>query len=305
MDHIRFLKLIADPRARSLQYRDVVRAYYDRITAEYRARWGDSFHLPLLTDLQPLEQGILGAEQLIFLEGNLGPSMHILDVGCGIGGPTLNLAEMSGAEVTGVNVVERQVQIARERAAARGLSGRVRFEVADAMALPFPDAFFDAVVVFESGCYMPDKPHFYRECARVLRPGGRFLGIDWMAREGLDREARVAYIEPICRIHAIADLIDLGQLQRYLDEAGLAIERCEDVTAWTGLTQAPAPSAEEQARARAFGASADGGLPETSAWLRLGGVALRMGARAGAFIEGLWVATRRVSSSTIEEPVGS
>ncbi|TMQ27054.1 MAG: methyltransferase domain-containing protein, partial [Deltaproteobacteria bacterium] len=242
---------------------------------------------------QPPEQAILGAEQLIFLQGNLGPWMHILDVGCGVGGPALNLAEMSGARITGVNLVERQVQIARERAAARGLSDRVSFEVTDAMALPFPDAFFEVVVVFESGCYMPDKARFYRECARVLRPEGRFLGIDWMAREGLSREDREAYIEPICRIHGIGDLIDLGQLRRHLEEAGLEVERCDDVTAWTGLLHAPDPSALEQARARAFGTSPVDGLLEPPAWVLLGGVALRMAARAGMFIEGLWVASKR------------
>lgn len=292
MDDRHFLRLTADSSARTREYREVVRAYYDRITAEYRAQWGDSFHLPLLTGLQPPDQGVLGAEQMIFLEGNLGPSMHILDVGCGIGGPTLNLAEMSGARVTGVNVVERQVQIARERAAERGLSDRVRFEVADAMSLPFPDASFEAVVVFESGCYMPDKARFYRECARVLRPGGRFLGIDWMAREGIGHEEHAAYIEPICRIHGIADLIDLGRLQQYLAEAGLRIERCEDVTASTGLVYAPAPSPLEQERVRAFGTSPDDGLPETAAWVLLGGAALRMGARARAFVEAFWVASK-------------
>jgi SAM-dependent methyltransferase len=55
----------------------------------------------------------------------------------------------------------------------------VRFEPADAQALPFPDSSFDAVVCQFGAMFFPDRPLAYREALRVLRPGGRFLFNVW------------------------------------------------------------------------------------------------------------------------------
>ena len=75
--------------------------------------------------------------------------------------------------------------------------------------MPFPDGAFDAVYIFEAGCHMPDKARFYVECARVLRPGGVFLGNDWLQRDGLTASEAAQHIEPICRTFAMRHLATL------------------------------------------------------------------------------------------------
>jgi ubiquinone/menaquinone biosynthesis C-methylase UbiE len=81
-------------------------------------------------------------EALDLLEGD---RRRILDVGTGTGGAARTLARrFPTAEVVGVDLSEAMIEHAR-RALPRDLAGRVRYEVADASELPFPDASFDLV----------------------------------------------------------------------------------------------------------------------------------------------------------------
>jgi ubiquinone/menaquinone biosynthesis C-methylase UbiE len=66
-----------------------------------------------------------------------------------------------------------------DRAAERISSDRVSWQKADALALPFPDAAFDAVVCQFGVMFFPDKPKAYREARRVLKPGGHFIFNVW------------------------------------------------------------------------------------------------------------------------------
>jgi ubiquinone/menaquinone biosynthesis C-methylase UbiE len=66
-----------------------------------------------------------------------------------------------------------------DHAASRLASDRVSWRQADAQALPFPDARFDAVVCQFGAMFFPDKPRAFAEAARVLKPGGRFLLSVW------------------------------------------------------------------------------------------------------------------------------
>jgi SAM-dependent methyltransferase len=95
---------------------------------------------------------------------------RVLDAGCGEGYNTRILARR-GARVTGVDISERMIELAREAERAERLG--IRYERASYADLgPFADASFDAVVSFMA---LMDGPHFdraMREAFRVLRPGG-------------------------------------------------------------------------------------------------------------------------------------
>jgi cyclopropane fatty-acyl-phospholipid synthase-like methyltransferase len=103
---------------------------------------------------------------------------HVLDAGCGIGGPATMLALDYGARVDGVNIVEQQVIWARRFIEAHGITDRVRVHVASAMDYPFPDSSFDVVFCLEAAHCFVDKPRFLRESHRVLRDGGMLLLAD-------------------------------------------------------------------------------------------------------------------------------
>lgn len=112
------------------------------------------------------------ADTLPFLLPYLRQGMRLLDCGCGVGSITLDLAEaVAPGEVVGVDLDAGQLAEARAGSEARGLTN-VRFEVADAYALPFPGESFDAAVAHTLLIHLRDPLRAVRELRRVLRPGG-------------------------------------------------------------------------------------------------------------------------------------
>jgi SAM-dependent methyltransferase len=88
--------------------------------------------------------GIIASKPIILGGLQLTGAETALDVGCGLGDDTLELARLvsKGGRAVGVDVSQSMIDAARDRAAAQHLS--VEFDVCDAQALPFADATFDA-----------------------------------------------------------------------------------------------------------------------------------------------------------------
>jgi demethylmenaquinone methyltransferase/2-methoxy-6-polyprenyl-1,4-benzoquinol methylase len=105
------------------------------------------------------------------------PRDRVLDVATGTGDLALELARRvgPGGEVVGTDFSERMLELARGKAAG---SPGVRFEMANAMALPYPDASFDAATVGFGARNFADLPVGIREMARVVRPGGRVVVLE-------------------------------------------------------------------------------------------------------------------------------
>jgi len=101
------------------------------------------------------------------------PGMHVLDLGCGIGGSSRYIAAHVGCRVTAVDLTPEFVAVARELTRRCGLAN-IEFREANALALPFADATFDHVWSHAVTMNIADKTGFAAEVARVLKPGGRF-----------------------------------------------------------------------------------------------------------------------------------
>lgn len=94
----------------------------------------------------------------------------VLEVGCGAGVDLARFAR-GGAEVTGVDLTDSAIQLARMNFEQQGLTGR--FEVADGEHLPFPDNTFDLVYAHGVVQYTANPQRLVGECRRVLKPGGQ------------------------------------------------------------------------------------------------------------------------------------
>lgn len=207
--------------------------YYDFLGDFYRVLWGDSIHFGLWPD--PTDAGVSMAQaQAIFTDLLITtiqaqPGQRILDVGCGTGQPAVQLAQKSGAHVTGITVSETQVAAARARAAAAGLDSSVTFDLVNAMELPFADASYDAAWAFESIFHMPSRLQAFREMARVVRPGGKIVVADFVTMRPMTQaEMDIAY--PAFAVS------EIGSLEGYINDlkaAGLTNITCRDVTANT------------------------------------------------------------------------
>lgn len=117
---------------------------------------------------------LAGAAFLDWLDPGAG--WRWLDVGCGSGAFSGMLVERCApASVNGIDPSEEQLAFARARVA----SSRVRFDVGDATAVPFPDAAFDAAVMPLVIFFVPEPARGVAEMARVVRPGGVVTAYAW------------------------------------------------------------------------------------------------------------------------------
>lgn len=148
--------------------------------------------------------------------GRVQQAENILDVGCGIGGSSLYLAEKFNAAATGITLSPVQARRACERAVEFGLQDRTNFQVADALNMPFEDNSFDLVWSLESGEHMPDKQKFLQECYRVLKPGGKLILVTWCHRPTgelpLSAEEQ-KHLEQIYEVYCLPYVISLPEYE--------------------------------------------------------------------------------------------
>jgi sterol 24-C-methyltransferase len=160
-------------------YARMVNDYYDLVTDFYEYGWGESFHFAPRHRGESFAASIARHEFYLAAQLGLRPGMHVIDLGCGVGGPMRAIARFSGASVTGINNNSYQIEKGEKHTRAAGLDGRCRFVKTDFMALPFEDGSLDGAYAIEATCHAPDKLALFREIARVLKPGARFAGYEW------------------------------------------------------------------------------------------------------------------------------
>ena len=100
---------------------------------------------------------------------------QLLDLGAGTGWPGLYLSKITGCRTTLVDLPEVGLKIAKDRAISDGMVDRVSIHTADAAALPFEDASFDAINHCDLLCCLVKKRETLLECRRVLRPLGSMV----------------------------------------------------------------------------------------------------------------------------------
>ncbi len=121
-----------------------------------------------------LEQAQADKKAHIAAKLALAPGQHVLDIGCGWGGMALYLARHCGVEVLGVTLSEEQIKVARQRAAAEGLSDRVKFEMIDYRHV---EGRFDRIVSVGMFEHVGPRHYeqFFRQCANLLTDEGVML----------------------------------------------------------------------------------------------------------------------------------
>ncbi|HVF63368.1 MAG TPA: class I SAM-dependent methyltransferase [Casimicrobiaceae bacterium] len=186
----------------------------DRFTAEALAPY-DQFHGR-------------GMEATIELAQLVQPkaSDHLLDIGSGIGGPARFFATRFSCRVTGIDLTPEFCDVANHLTRMLDLDRRVRFQVGDALSMPFADASFDGAYSMNVSMNIEDKRALYREIHRVLKPGG-WLALSEIAKgEGGDLD----YPTPWASNARSSFLSTPEETHRGLVEAGFDIVASRDTT---------------------------------------------------------------------------
>jgi ubiquinone/menaquinone biosynthesis C-methylase UbiE len=216
---------------------ELVSDLYDVFTHMFLRCWGENFHYGYWLsdeDDSSVDVATDRLTDLLIERLELRPGQRMLDVGCGIGTPALRLAGTVEADITGVTINLGQAREANARAAAAGLSHRVKFDHADAMALPYPDASFDAAWAFESLLHM-DRSRALAEMKRVLRPGGRLVIADTCQHGPIGPEYQDELDDAQAKM-AIVEIPSIDDYRAFITGAGLELDELLDVSEHTRRT---------------------------------------------------------------------
>jgi ubiquinone/menaquinone biosynthesis C-methylase UbiE len=159
---------------------------------------------------------------------------HVLDICCGEGSTACWLADTYRIRVTGIDILEKAIIVARTRARVKELEDLVSFKPADVFDLPFQDASFDVIYGQDpDGVAHKDRVDAFKECRRVLIPKGRFGIQHWLPHSGTSSK-------DLKRFEEITQGNEYGYMQRLsvddyisdLEDAGfkdIAIEDLSDM----------------------------------------------------------------------------
>jgi tocopherol O-methyltransferase len=161
---------------------------------------------------------------------DLGPSSRVLDVGCGVGGFAIWAAKQFGCHVTGITIVPENIASAEQRAKRLGVSDRVTFKLMDMADFRFEDESFDLITNQETLCYAVNKPKYFADVHRLLKPGGRWQSVDLAIKEGPLTPEEESLHKQVCELWYMAPLEPLSAIEAKAKKAGFEQTRAEDVT---------------------------------------------------------------------------
>jgi len=160
--------------------------------------------------------GSLDATRQLLDLCRISKGQKVLEAGCGVGATPVFMAETLGCDVIGLDLIEKMLPQAGDRARKKGVAEAVVFLAADARALPFLDNSFDAVLLESVNIFFEDKLSAVREYSRVTKPGGYvgFTEMTWL--QPPDQK-----LEDVFKKSAYATALNAEAWLMLLEDAGL------------------------------------------------------------------------------------
>ena len=209
---------------------DHIRRHYDRLSYLYRLFWGEHLHHGYWENNESAARAQIQLMERLAERAGVPRGGRVLDIGCGVGGSVLWLADRFACDVTGITISPVQARMAATKAKTRGLASRVRFQVQDANQWEPEPASFDMIWIMESSEHFRDKAGIFERCALALKPGGVLAVCAWLRRDGPLREDEQPLVNTIAEAMLSASLDSLSNYRRWMRDAGLTVTAAEDIT---------------------------------------------------------------------------
>jgi tocopherol O-methyltransferase len=220
---------VREQSAKPLRHNDKQKIveHYDFVSPYYQSLWGDHIHHGYwIRGDESKEQAQTQLMEHLAELANIQAGCTVLDIGCGFGGSSIYLARKYKAHATGITISPVQVDMARKAAVAA--QSDARFLLMDAEALDFPQP-FELLWSVESISHYHDRPRFFANAVRFLKPGGLFALTDWFKKPGLSPAQERKFIEPIERGMFI-EMETMDDYESHLIASGLEIVHRQDLT---------------------------------------------------------------------------
>lgn len=211
---------------------DDVASFYEGLGQVLNAAWGENLHYGYWeddTDDSPVEVATARLTDLLVTLLDPAPAGAVLDIGCGVGKPALQLVATKDVHVTGIAISDVEVEQAAERAKEAGRSDVTTFRNADVMELPFADGSFDGAWAVESLLHVPDRGRALAETARVLRPGGRLVIADTAEIPPVGPEGRKV-LNDICASYGVSSFATAAEYLELLAAHGFVDVEVRDIS---------------------------------------------------------------------------
>jgi len=200
---------------------DVAR-YYDKHQIIYTLFWSRTgLHYGFwYEDTKSLAEAILNTNRFVVDVLAIDDKDTVLDAGCGVGGSSIYIAEVTGAKVEGITLSDVQVKIARRRASGSPAADLLKFSKQDFTETIFSENTFSKVFGIESVCHAQRKIDFLNEAYRVMRPGGKIAVVDhFLSKGNLDAREMEIYRKST-EGWAVPNLATTEEFSESLEQAG-------------------------------------------------------------------------------------
>jgi sterol 24-C-methyltransferase len=159
---------------------------------------------------------------------------HVLDIGCGRGRVASHIASVTGANITGMNIDQDQLQSANMFTRGHGLSEQCQFRMGDLNEIPFPfnDNSLDGIYHIQVFSLSKNLEKLFAELYRMLKPGAKFACLDWVRLDKYD-ENNVRHVELMRKVKPLIGAIGTPSAHEYvrlLQKAGFKIIRSENAS---------------------------------------------------------------------------
>lgn len=202
-----------------------VAIHYDELDPAYRRIWGDHVHHGYWRegDETP-EQAAAALVRLVEQRLALEPGLRICDIGCGYGATAADLLTRHKVSIVGLTLSAAQHRI------AKGRSTDFSCLLRDWLDNGLPSASFDRAYAIESSEHMADKPRFFAEARRILRPGGRLVVCAWLEGEGVRPWEVRHLLLPICREGRLPSMGSRADYEEMASQAGFRLTDYQDIS---------------------------------------------------------------------------